>query len=297
MKSRFLVAVIFVAATVLSFSTQADPIPTGTTPADDLIINFDLSFLTSPAPPFASGQYSLFFANVIFGTSGVIDFFGDLNGQSFIEQRYAGTLPALIIDFGPPLSGFADGIFSVGIRLTSGLRRLDVGSCVCVPTASRDSPVVQPERSGNDCNDGSRACGSGARRHRLGRPCLDQEKTFRGLTPELSRVVCCERAALQGGFSLCRDLSVVESRHAPLQSSSRSLPRSCCSYARSGTPSANASGDAGMSRRSARKEPRSRHGWGRAASETRGGCSTYSRAPAGRSERIQNGNNAAADRS
>jgi hypothetical protein len=114
---------------------EATPIPTGTTPADDLIINFDLSFLQSPAPPFGGGDYILFLANVISGTNGVIDFFGDLNGQSFIVQRYAGIIPTLnFADLAPPLSGFADGIFSVGIRLTTG--SADLASAVASACAA-----------------------------------------------------------------------------------------------------------------------------------------------------------------
>jgi hypothetical protein len=111
---------------VLGASPYADatPIPTGVTPAADLIINFDLTG-TTPSPPFTSGSFVLFFANVVAGTNGVIDFFGDLNGASFINQLYAGGIPtnsltAIISSASPFLAGLADGTFSVGIRLTSG---------------------------------------------------------------------------------------------------------------------------------------------------------------------------------
>jgi hypothetical protein len=96
---------------------EAIPVPTGTGPSVDLVINFDYTPPPAEPGPLVSLFYGLNFAPPISGSL-VIDIFDGLDGADF--QRSITAFPDfVVVGF---LSDLAvlDGVFSLGLHMTSG---------------------------------------------------------------------------------------------------------------------------------------------------------------------------------
>ena len=155
-------ALLVVWALACSTYAAAIPIPTGTTTADDLIINFNfLSPPASPAPPYSFLQAAIAGQVNILPTTLVVDVFGDLNGANFLNNISliftSGPVPntfAITLTCNPPPSGscvdLVDGAFSFGLRLTQGSGDFTSGSAFArdaagVPTNSVAGALAVPE--------------------------------------------------------------------------------------------------------------------------------------------------------
>ena len=81
-------AVLLSSALALSpIVAEADPVPVGTGPSGDLIINFDYTSPPVPLPGFiVSVFYGLSFGPPPFSGNLVIDVFGGLNGDDFRQS-------------------------------------------------------------------------------------------------------------------------------------------------------------------------------------------------------------------
>ncbi len=113
-------AALLALCTAAAFQAEAVTIPFGTTPADDLIVNFDFSSKV-PGPNYAVIQVAPTITGLDFGEQVAVDFFGDPNG---VLASYVGGCT-----FGGPSTGdncgsgfdvVTDGIFSYGIRMSFG---------------------------------------------------------------------------------------------------------------------------------------------------------------------------------
>jgi hypothetical protein len=110
-------AALLLLCTAAALQAEAVIIPFGTTPADDLIVNFDFSSKV-PGPIYALIQVAPTITGLDFGEQVWVDFFGEPNGA--LASRVGGC------SFGGPSTGdncgsgfpeVTDGIFSYGIRM------------------------------------------------------------------------------------------------------------------------------------------------------------------------------------
>ena len=122
-----LLAALFTAATMLTLPVHAYPftVPTGSSSADDLILNFDfLSPPRTPAPPYSFINLDFdFLTSFPKPDTVVIDFFGSFNGTDPLPAEvYTTDLVAVfnILLFSRSASELRDGQFSVGFHMTSG---------------------------------------------------------------------------------------------------------------------------------------------------------------------------------
>ena len=128
-KAGFVAAVgilLMVATLALAPPARATPIPAGSSPADDLILNFDTSTLGV-----ASGRFTFYLSTsgLSAGDVAVIDLFGGANGQNLLGVAYTGPFASFSgnCTIGDPLCSYLiDGAFSIGVRMTSGL--LDIAA-------------------------------------------------------------------------------------------------------------------------------------------------------------------------
>jgi len=123
---------VLVATLALAPPARATPIPTGTSPADDLILNFDTSTLGV-----GSGRLTFYLSTsgLNAGDVAVIDLFGGANGQNLLGVAYTGPFASYSgnCTIGDPLCSYLfDGAFSVGVRMTSGM--LDIAAAFVYAT-------------------------------------------------------------------------------------------------------------------------------------------------------------------
>jgi hypothetical protein len=141
---------LMIGSVALATSVEAVPIPVGTTPADDLIFNFNFPAMLAGAPyvPVAivANLTGLTLGDTLFvdvfkglnGTGGVDFFAGPIsctmcgNGQVQITITYSSGASADILD----------GVFSVGFRLGSGA--MDLTSIVATATNSAGASLTLP---------------------------------------------------------------------------------------------------------------------------------------------------------
>jgi hypothetical protein len=123
-------------ATVLAMvplPSYGTAIPVGTTSADDLLVNFDLTNAGAPFLPFQTVTVDLgatspdATAGDMHGGSVVVgpvtfDFFSGSGGQGTLVQTLQGFIFSDGLEVKPTFSdsGIVDGIFSVGVRVPSG---------------------------------------------------------------------------------------------------------------------------------------------------------------------------------
>jgi hypothetical protein len=115
---RLLVACTLASVAVMSHASFV--LPSGSSPSDDLIFNFDFS--SPPASPPPGHYFQIFFASVFPPTPAgtvVVDVFDDLNGVGLHQSFTAGTFQ-IVIDGTVSGPGVDDGLFSLGFRATSG---------------------------------------------------------------------------------------------------------------------------------------------------------------------------------
>jgi len=113
-------AVLLSSALALSpIVAEADPVPVGTGPSGDLIINFDYTSPPVPLPGFiVSVFYGLSFGPPPFSGNLVIDVFGGLNGDDFRQSFPA--IPFFNVNGFLSDTHVLDGVFSLGLHMTSG---------------------------------------------------------------------------------------------------------------------------------------------------------------------------------
>jgi len=109
--------VLFGAVALWPMVPLATPVPTGTGPADDLVINFDFTGPPAEPGPLVTVVYGLSFAPPISGSM-VIDVFGGLDGSDF--QRSFTVFPFFAVDGLLTDLAVLDGVFSLGVHMTSG---------------------------------------------------------------------------------------------------------------------------------------------------------------------------------
>ena len=98
----------------------AEPVPIGTTSADDLIINFDFSS-SVPAPPYEFMKAQFSFDGWDSGETLTFDLYADLDGSGgliFSPISFTGPAAGAFIVHTDP--EWLDGLFSVGVRLDAG---------------------------------------------------------------------------------------------------------------------------------------------------------------------------------
>lgn len=152
------------AAGAYAGSVEAVPVPVGTTPADDLIFNFDFTALL-PGAPYDAVSVTVRFDGRDFGEGIFQDLFNSLDGSGGILSAFG---PVTCSDFptcsiltittsatSPPSPGtaeFLDGIFSMGYRIDTGAVELvsitgtvtnSAGATVTI-TPSPATPVPEP---------------------------------------------------------------------------------------------------------------------------------------------------------
>ncbi len=108
-------------AMALAAGVSAYPftIPVGSTPADDLILNFDFTGST-PSPPYVQVEVDAQFSGGALGDDFLLDVFGDLNGTSFLTFGFFSQYFTTSLTFFDVSPAVTDGIFSLGFRLTAG---------------------------------------------------------------------------------------------------------------------------------------------------------------------------------
>jgi hypothetical protein len=143
---------VLTAVALSPFAAKAVPVPTGTTASDDLIINFDFTSI-SPAPPYVTVLFQLFFSppnlnppSFNAGDQLVIDVFGDLDGQN-APIASSSDVPFFVVDRQLSIPEITDGVFSVGVRMTSGSAELSGGAAFAIKVTttvdgSTDPPTV-----------------------------------------------------------------------------------------------------------------------------------------------------------
>jgi len=122
-------ALILVAAgLVLTTSAHADPIPVGTTPADDLIFNFDFTSALAGAP-FADIKIVANLTGFTMGDALFLDVFKNVNATGGVDFSVgpvscticgSGQLQITLDYVSGSSADILDGIFSIGFRLGSG---------------------------------------------------------------------------------------------------------------------------------------------------------------------------------
>jgi hypothetical protein len=149
---------LMIGSLALTASVEAVPIPVGTTPADDLIFNFNFPAMLAGAP-YAPVAIVANFTGFTFGDALLLDVFKGVNGTGGVDFS-AGPVTCTICGNGMlqititynlgASTDILDGIFSVGFRLGSGA--MDLTSIVATATnAAGDSltlpgtPVSVPE--------------------------------------------------------------------------------------------------------------------------------------------------------
>jgi hypothetical protein len=134
----------------LSFSTLAAVapsasasvmIPVGSTPADDLIFNFDFAS-SFPAPPYISMEIDAFFSGGSFADTITEDLFNGKDGEGGVLLHFGflasstGTTIKLTCTAPPCVSTVLDGEFSVGFRIDAGTADLtSITATACTATA------------------------------------------------------------------------------------------------------------------------------------------------------------------
>jgi hypothetical protein len=110
---------LIAALAVYPMAVGAVPVPSGTTAADDLVINFDyVAAGIAPAPPYGTVITNLSFVPPFTGAAIVIDLFGGLNGANPI--RSTSSFPFFVITDTLTDTEVLDGVFSIGVRSMAG---------------------------------------------------------------------------------------------------------------------------------------------------------------------------------
>ncbi len=113
-------AVMGAAIALASVASPANaiPIPSGSSSADNLIINFDFT-RALPAPPYTSISGTLALSGFASGESLVFEFFDSLDGVGILSTATISG-PDTSLPFGGNVPELVDGIFSIGLRMVSG---------------------------------------------------------------------------------------------------------------------------------------------------------------------------------
>jgi hypothetical protein len=128
-------------------------IPTGTSSADNLVVDFQILF-ANPLPDGAIFSFELTTGGFDPGENVVVDLYGDLGGQGFLGTAYSGQFTELSTScrVGSELcAALIDGQFSVGLRMTGGAALLTSytvtawipkgpAPATTVPVAANDAP-------------------------------------------------------------------------------------------------------------------------------------------------------------
>lgn len=119
----------------------AIPVPSGTAPADDLIINFDYGAAGVHPGPYGSLGVFIGFNPPFAGTTVAIDLFAEPNGVDLLESTATEAFFSVENTYQGP--GLFDGIFSVGVRSTVGSAVLDFANSIGV-WISVDTTTMPP---------------------------------------------------------------------------------------------------------------------------------------------------------
>ena len=118
---RALMGTLFLLSMAFTPAAGATPIPVGTTPADDIIFNFDFT-TSNPPPPYSAINITGQLSGIAFPEQVTLDAFGGLNGTGVVVDSISGLTGAFTHAIGSLGNGalITDGIFSIGLRLNTG---------------------------------------------------------------------------------------------------------------------------------------------------------------------------------
>jgi hypothetical protein len=142
---------LLIGGLAMSTSVAADPIPIGTTPAQDLIFNFNFPAVLAGAP-YSQVSIDIDLSGFSVGDAFFMDIFKDLNGGGGIDFSF-GPLTCTICgsgfvhinvlyDYPAGLPDILDGIFSIGFRLGSGA--MDLTAIVATATNAAGGSITLP---------------------------------------------------------------------------------------------------------------------------------------------------------
>jgi len=141
---------LVVAGLAVTTSAHADPIPVGTTPANDLIFNFDFTPLLAGAP-FADVKVVANLTGFTVGDLLFLDVFKNVNGTGGVDLAVgpvscticgSGAVQITIDYMSGSSADILDGIFSIGFRLGSGA--MDFASIAATATNATGGAVTVP---------------------------------------------------------------------------------------------------------------------------------------------------------
>jgi hypothetical protein len=141
---------LLIGGLALSTPVDADPIPIGTTPADDLIFNFNFAAVLAGAP-YSKVSIDIDMAGFSVGDALFVDIFKDLNGGGGIDFSFgpvtctlcgSGVVHINVLYTSPGSMDVLDGVFSVGLRLGSGA--MDLTSIVATATNAAGGSTTLP---------------------------------------------------------------------------------------------------------------------------------------------------------
>jgi hypothetical protein len=107
-----------IAVASVASPANAIPIPSGTSSADNLIINFDFSG-ASPSPPYTDITGAMALSGFASSESLVFEFFNGLDGIDILSTTTING-PYASLPFGGNTPQLVDGVFSIGLRMVSG---------------------------------------------------------------------------------------------------------------------------------------------------------------------------------
>lgn len=141
---------LLIGGLAMSTSADADPIPIGTTPADDLIFNFNFAAVLAGAP-YSQLSIDIDLTGFSSGDAFFMDIFKDLNGGGGIDLPFgpltcgpcgSGVVHINVLYTSPGSPDILDGIFSIGFRLGSGA--MDLTSIIATATNAAGASTTLP---------------------------------------------------------------------------------------------------------------------------------------------------------
>jgi hypothetical protein len=142
--------VLMIGSLALAAPVEATPIPIGTTPADDLILNFNFPAMLAGAP-YAPVMIVANFTGFTTGDALLVDVFKGLNGTGGVDFSAGpvtcgpcgnGMLQITITYNLGASADVLDGVFSVGFRLGSGA--MDLSTIVATATNAAGASLTLP---------------------------------------------------------------------------------------------------------------------------------------------------------